>query len=176
MNRYGYYFSSYVDILLPSPNTVTLALDAERDILEQQLCCVKQVLSPIRTFPVELIIEEFTHLCDQTSLPSTGAQTLRLAQVCRKWRCIALSTPSLWTAISGASRDTPSPMPQFHLKTNIYSASCFEGICTVLQVIHYADMTRVHMTHDTCLPYDLKNPVLGTPNRYSQLPSKTNSS
>ncbi|KAJ6459537.1 hypothetical protein C8R45DRAFT_912968 [Mycena sanguinolenta] len=57
---------------------------------------------PVLTLPNEIIAEIFTHYWDPIFLfpQFTGFSPILLAHICRKWRGIALETPTLWRAIS----------------------------------------------------------------------------
>ncbi|KAL0058884.1 hypothetical protein AAF712_014422 [Marasmius tenuissimus] len=75
-------------------------LEAEHGRLQTFVDKHNAVLSPLRRFSAELMIEIFTHC-----LP-VGFQTrdimqapLLLTRVCRSWRTIASETPKLWDAI-----------------------------------------------------------------------------
>ncbi|KAJ3564916.1 hypothetical protein NP233_g7982 [Leucocoprinus birnbaumii] len=64
----------------------------------------KGVLAPISRIPNEILQEIFRHTLPSTFVrPSTRHSPLLLTMICRKWRSIALSTPSLWSSISTTS-------------------------------------------------------------------------
>ncbi|KAJ7128695.1 hypothetical protein C8R44DRAFT_94854 [Mycena epipterygia] len=55
---------------------------------------------PVLTLPNEIISEIiFQSLDSSERLPSDPSSPLFLGHICRKWREIALSTPSLWSTI-----------------------------------------------------------------------------
>ncbi|KAF9000429.1 hypothetical protein BDQ17DRAFT_1427137 [Cyathus striatus] len=54
------------------------------------------ILSPARAFPPELLGEIFFHCLDLSDDPRNNSAPWAVSQVCRWWRSVALSTPSLW--------------------------------------------------------------------------------
>ncbi|KAJ7659757.1 hypothetical protein DFH06DRAFT_1130510 [Mycena polygramma] len=55
---------------------------------------------PFLTLPTEIIIEIFVRcLADKVVLPSSDTLPMVLGSVCRQWRSIALSTPTLWASL-----------------------------------------------------------------------------
>ncbi|KAJ7470992.1 hypothetical protein FB451DRAFT_324350 [Mycena latifolia] len=61
-----------------------------------------QNIYPVLTLPTEIVSEIFTHFVPvyPACPPLVGLLSpSTLGQVCRKWRQIAISTPSLWRAI-----------------------------------------------------------------------------
>ncbi|KAF8882565.1 hypothetical protein BD779DRAFT_1626700, partial [Infundibulicybe gibba] len=64
----------------------------------------KAAISPLRTFPPELLAEIFmafvTMECPRT--PTERCSPFMLMGICSRWRGIVLNTPRLWTRISGA--------------------------------------------------------------------------
>ncbi|KAJ6470252.1 hypothetical protein C8R47DRAFT_1325308 [Mycena vitilis] len=76
------------------------AAQAERAVLRGRLNSYRY---PVFTLPNELVSEIFVHFLPAYPLcpPLTGTRSPELLpQICRKWRDIALSTPTLWRAIS----------------------------------------------------------------------------
>ncbi|THU93094.1 hypothetical protein K435DRAFT_779985 [Dendrothele bispora CBS 962.96] len=61
----------------------------------------RQLLSPIRRFPPEMIAELFTYCLPSTYPPTRDPSEapLLLTLVCKQWREIALCTPYLWSAL-----------------------------------------------------------------------------
>ncbi|KAJ7498048.1 hypothetical protein B0H11DRAFT_1998416 [Mycena galericulata] len=58
---------------------------------------------PVLTLPYEILSEIFTHFLPEYPLcaPTTGLLSpIQLTHICRQWRDMALSTPTLWRAIS----------------------------------------------------------------------------
>ncbi|TDL20351.1 hypothetical protein BD410DRAFT_841449 [Rickenella mellea] len=101
---------------LSSVNDTIARLLTKRDNLNGEVLAHKALLAPARLLLPELISEVFTHsvncippaqggldnnkaLC-RFAIPSVNEAPLVLGQVCRLWREIALSTPSLWSTIS----------------------------------------------------------------------------
>ncbi|TFK59795.1 hypothetical protein BDN72DRAFT_905541 [Pluteus cervinus] len=97
----------------PSFSICGLTLEAAYQKLDEEiaslqgrlsaLCTLRNSLAPISTLPVELISKIFVHtqrdhlmFTKQTDLRSR----LLVSWVCRRWRDIALTTPTLWTTIS----------------------------------------------------------------------------
>ncbi|KAJ6602778.1 hypothetical protein DFH09DRAFT_1019878 [Mycena vulgaris] len=62
--------------------------------------CLEAFRYPVLTLPNEIVSEFFMHLLPVYPLRPKLQAPPKLAQVCRKWRQIAVSTPSLWRAIS----------------------------------------------------------------------------
>ncbi|KAJ7700321.1 hypothetical protein B0H17DRAFT_251208 [Mycena rosella] len=75
------------------------ALQQEKDLVQGRLNAYKY---PVLTLPNEIVSEIFVHFLPvypQRS-PLIGPRSpALLAQICRKWRDIALSTPALWRAV-----------------------------------------------------------------------------
>ncbi|KAJ7605516.1 hypothetical protein DFH06DRAFT_947701, partial [Mycena polygramma] len=68
--------------------------------------------APILNLPPELVCEIFEHcLPPPHTLPSARDAPLLLGQVCRRWRGIALSLPTLWNSISVAHVLAKHPSP-----------------------------------------------------------------
>ncbi|KAJ7720020.1 hypothetical protein B0H16DRAFT_1896953 [Mycena metata] len=73
-------------------------LDEERQELERKL---ETFTYPVSSTPVELVTEIFLACLPANGRvqPSSRAAPLSLAQICRHWREIALSTPRLWSSV-----------------------------------------------------------------------------
>ncbi|KAF7367528.1 F-box domain-containing protein [Mycena sanguinolenta] len=96
-------------------------LDVEILVLEQALSALRVQRTqaqdrldaykyPVLTFPNEITAEIFTHFLPNYPYCPTligGYSPTLLTQVCRKWREIALQTPTLWRAISLPDRNIP---------------------------------------------------------------------
>ncbi|KAJ7659321.1 hypothetical protein DFH06DRAFT_439297 [Mycena polygramma] len=87
--------------MIPTPDRMRIAeLDAQRRLAEARL---GEHISPVLALPTEIICHIFVDTLPTYPLRPTlfgiGSPTM-LAQVCRRWRLIALSTPMLWRAIS----------------------------------------------------------------------------
>ncbi|KAJ6541222.1 hypothetical protein DFH09DRAFT_1174766 [Mycena vulgaris] len=61
---------------------------------------------PVLSLPAKIIAEIFIHCLPSDSSPSPSRAPLLLAQICRQWRIIALTTPSLWRSIHLEGRST----------------------------------------------------------------------
>ncbi|TDL19009.1 hypothetical protein BD410DRAFT_727732, partial [Rickenella mellea] len=98
---------------LSSLNDVIAPLLAKRDRLNDDILLHKALLTPARRLFPELISEVFTHSIShhprpqgklaqkydsprRFAMPSVNETPLVLGRICRSWRRIALSTPSLW--------------------------------------------------------------------------------
>ncbi|TDL19029.1 hypothetical protein BD410DRAFT_774415, partial [Rickenella mellea] len=92
---------------LSSLNQVLLPLIARRDKLSGSIAAHKALLTPARRLPPELVSEIFTHATVYGGLdnlmlprPRVSEAPLKLGRICRRWRQIALSTPSLWSSVT----------------------------------------------------------------------------
>ncbi|KAJ7841543.1 hypothetical protein B0H13DRAFT_2414683 [Mycena leptocephala] len=97
-------------ILHPSPERSVSALREEKNLAQERLDSYKY---PVLKLPNEIVSEIFMHFLPTYRFPPlTGlfSPTL-LTHVCRRWREIALSTPTLWSAI-GASYYDGIPLKQ----------------------------------------------------------------
>ncbi|KAF8913449.1 hypothetical protein CPB85DRAFT_1434083 [Mucidula mucida] len=76
---------------------VVQQLEQEQARMQGVLAKCRGVLSPLRHLPQEILTEIFHFSCvDHTNLLDTSDGPWCLAQVCRRWRNIVLSTPLLW--------------------------------------------------------------------------------
>ncbi|KAJ6610434.1 hypothetical protein B0H10DRAFT_417444 [Mycena sp. CBHHK59/15] len=74
-------------------------LEANRKNIQRQLDSL--VVYPILTLPVEITSQIFIHsLPAEDAQPSTCNAPLLLLEICRAWRQIAISTPSLWATLN----------------------------------------------------------------------------
>ncbi|KAF9475950.1 hypothetical protein BDN70DRAFT_863996, partial [Pholiota conissans] len=75
-------------------------LCAERSELEQMIADNRALASPLRRFPVDLIREIFFHCLPtmHNAIMVSREAPMVLTHVCRAWRTVALSTPSLWAS------------------------------------------------------------------------------
>ncbi|TDL17949.1 hypothetical protein BD410DRAFT_516041 [Rickenella mellea] len=102
-----------MEVELSSLDQMILPLLGKRDTLNDQILAYKALLTPARRLLPELVGEVFTHSIpsgrdtsyshDSSTCtfprPRASETPLKLGRVCRRWRQIALSTPSLWSAI-----------------------------------------------------------------------------
>jgi hypothetical protein len=97
-------------------------LQSEKKLVLERLDSYKY---PVLTLPNEIIAEIFVHFLPVYPLcpPLTGLDSpALLAQICRKWRYIALATPKLWRAISS---DADIPLAQqLHICHTWMTRSC----------------------------------------------------
>ncbi|TDL19026.1 hypothetical protein BD410DRAFT_453586 [Rickenella mellea] len=96
--------SSLNQVLSPSP--------ARCDKLHDSISAHKALLTRAQLLPPELLSEIFTHSSLSESSgsgragilllphPRVSGSPLKLGRICRRWHQIALSTPSLWSAIT----------------------------------------------------------------------------
>ncbi|KAK0502532.1 hypothetical protein EDD18DRAFT_1141367 [Armillaria luteobubalina] len=72
---------------------------ARRRHLQQCINAHQGILSPIRTFPPEILAEIFMPtLDDNYDVFDTKRGPWVLGHVCRRWKCISRSYPALWTS------------------------------------------------------------------------------
>ncbi|KAF9483077.1 hypothetical protein BDN70DRAFT_874313 [Pholiota conissans] len=83
-------------------------LKRERDILEEEIEQHALLLTPFRRLPDDMLREIFIACLqdDRNAFMSCREAPLLLGLVCRKWRDLAYSTPTLW-----ASLHIPYPVP-----------------------------------------------------------------
>ncbi|KAJ6466250.1 hypothetical protein C8R45DRAFT_1219369 [Mycena sanguinolenta] len=76
---------------------ITLQIHTLVELCDHERSCIdslRYIISPIRTLPMELLVEIFElAIDDETHM----ADTHRISQICSDWRKIAHSTPRLWT-------------------------------------------------------------------------------
>jgi hypothetical protein len=73
-------------------------LEDRKTNINDMLNNCRNLLSPLRSLPVEILAEIFRHCFHGTTfLPrSIGDSPWNISQVCRRWRAVALSTSDLW--------------------------------------------------------------------------------
>ncbi|KAJ7684229.1 hypothetical protein DFH06DRAFT_1155067 [Mycena polygramma] len=99
----------HLDIQIRDLREKLRALELEKKLAQERLDSYKY---PVLTVPNELISEIFLHVLPIYPLapPLAGPSSPTvLSQICRRWREIALATPSLWRAIKLSGYDDPSP-------------------------------------------------------------------
>ncbi|KAF7332484.1 F-box domain-containing protein [Mycena kentingensis (nom. inval.)] len=73
------------------------------------------IVYPVLSIPAEITSEIFFHLCFETSMEGNctdpDAAPLLLLRVCRAWRSIATSTPSLWSSFKVKIKKEDSAFP-----------------------------------------------------------------
>ncbi|KAJ7639536.1 hypothetical protein FB45DRAFT_905950 [Roridomyces roridus] len=74
-------------------------LEAEEAQLSQYHSETAAILSRLRRMPPEVLVEIFSWTQGTHPLDGTERTSWVLAQVCRRWREISLSTPSLWATV-----------------------------------------------------------------------------
>ena len=77
------------------------ALLAKQRKLKSQIDAHQALIHPIRRLPKELLQEIFLHCLPTAHLPvmASAEAPMLLTRVCRPWRDLALSTPTLWSSI-----------------------------------------------------------------------------
>ncbi|KAJ7085982.1 hypothetical protein C8R43DRAFT_312225 [Mycena crocata] len=116
-------------------------LDTERQELEAVL---ETFVFPTLTIPSELISKIFLECLPPNGRvrPSKTAAPLLLAQICRQWREIALSTPGLWrsvdftfkTGVSVGGNDWIRSTGSYSLATGwVNTDSPYDGACKLTQ-------------------------------------------
>ncbi|TFK40322.1 hypothetical protein BDQ12DRAFT_680744 [Crucibulum laeve] len=106
-------FSPHITPITPSPFD-----PAELHLAMQELTPLPKSAiassAPIARLPYELLVEIFIHCLPKHPfiIPSRVQAPLVLTQICREWRTIALSTPTLWSSLHinyhDRSKDIPS--------------------------------------------------------------------
>ncbi|KAJ7501054.1 hypothetical protein B0H11DRAFT_2375129 [Mycena galericulata] len=88
----------YIRDRLSDLNTLIAALTAERDAWQAES---DSITYPILSLPPEITAEIFLNCTPPGSMlrPSPSTAPLLLAQICRPWRQIALTTPELWQSL-----------------------------------------------------------------------------
>ncbi|KII83264.1 hypothetical protein PLICRDRAFT_119641, partial [Plicaturopsis crispa FD-325 SS-3] len=84
-----------VETELARMQAVVDRLVLERDELKDMMEGHRDLLTPARALPPELLSQIFIH-CLEEEEPSIDRAPLLLGRVCRRWRSISLSTPELW--------------------------------------------------------------------------------
>ncbi|TDL20806.1 hypothetical protein BD410DRAFT_790482 [Rickenella mellea] len=94
---------------LSSLKQVLSPLLEKHDKLNDRILALKALLTPARRLLPELLSEVFTHANHAESELHSGAlllsrprvydTPLKLGRICRRWRQIAMSTPSLWSGV-----------------------------------------------------------------------------
>ncbi|KAJ2911959.1 hypothetical protein MD484_g8452, partial [Candolleomyces efflorescens] len=100
------FIHSYLDDLESLDSQISEAelvleqLNTEHTQIDTLIKTHQQLIHPIRLVPPEIWAEIFVLSLPSTHLPvmSTSHTPLSLTQVCRIWRGVALSTPSLWAS------------------------------------------------------------------------------
>ncbi|THV00263.1 hypothetical protein K435DRAFT_558724, partial [Dendrothele bispora CBS 962.96] len=90
-----------VDEEIARLDTLLIDLRSRKEKLVSYIHKHRQLLSPIRRLPPEIIAELFT-CCLPAAHPPTrdlSEPPLLLTLVCKQWREIAFSTPCLWSAL-----------------------------------------------------------------------------
>ena len=75
------------------------ALSEQRQVIQDQIQAYKNVVSPARRLPPEIVADIF-RLCtaiENEIFPNPLAAPLLLTQICSGWRQVALQMPELWT-------------------------------------------------------------------------------
>ncbi|KAK0216568.1 hypothetical protein EDD85DRAFT_753608, partial [Armillaria nabsnona] len=76
-------------------------LTNERLHLKQYITAHRSILSPIRTFPSEILAEIFMQtLDDQYDVFDMERGPWALGRVCRHWKDVSRSCPALWNPLS----------------------------------------------------------------------------
>ncbi|KAJ7226502.1 hypothetical protein B0H12DRAFT_275544 [Mycena haematopus] len=69
------------------------------DVLNRALGRVRNLLSPFKHLPHEVLSKIFEHFVQARKTLDSRQQALLLCGVSSRWRSVAISTPSLWTSI-----------------------------------------------------------------------------
>ncbi|KAF5356525.1 hypothetical protein D9758_008263 [Tetrapyrgos nigripes] len=82
-------------------NSEIRELEQKRDSVQTCIDVHRALLSPSRRLPVEILSEIFAHCLPRDRNPncSQSEAPILLGRVCRTWRHVSLSTPSLWASI-----------------------------------------------------------------------------
>ncbi|EIW84579.1 hypothetical protein CONPUDRAFT_50072, partial [Coniophora puteana RWD-64-598 SS2] len=107
---------SVLSLMIKDTKTILKTVNKLRDVLDHTTTDHLRLVSPVLRLPFELLSEIFVLSAEQTvrttlhrnhipyfhrtyRVQAEASGALNVAQVCRKWREVALSTPSLWNAI-----------------------------------------------------------------------------
>ncbi|KAJ2921237.1 hypothetical protein H1R20_g15855, partial [Candolleomyces eurysporus] len=90
-----------LDLQISEAQLVLDQLNTEHREIDRVITTHQGLIHPVRLIPREILTQIFIHSLPSTHLPviSTSQVPLSLTQVCRIWRAVALSTPSLWASI-----------------------------------------------------------------------------
>ncbi|PBK93808.1 hypothetical protein ARMGADRAFT_928211, partial [Armillaria gallica] len=77
-------------------------LSIEKTNAQNHLIDLKSILHPIRYVPDDVVLEVFTAVVvsGKESSVSTDTGLWACSRVCRRWRALVLTTPSLWSDIN----------------------------------------------------------------------------
>src|SRR5271155_4400079 len=77
------------------------ALSKDHDELDRQLTACQSLLTLPRRLPEDILREIFQLglPTDRNAYPSKKTAPLIFTHICRRWRRVAISTPSLWSTI-----------------------------------------------------------------------------
>ncbi|KII91990.1 hypothetical protein PLICRDRAFT_102633, partial [Plicaturopsis crispa FD-325 SS-3] len=75
-------------------------LSRKRTELSKSLKDHRDLLSPIRRLPPEMLSKIFIHCLTDDPRPRADRAPLLLGRVCHAWRLISHSTPQLWSSIA----------------------------------------------------------------------------
>ncbi|KAF5356528.1 hypothetical protein D9758_008266 [Tetrapyrgos nigripes] len=81
--------------------TALRELEQKRDSVQTCIDAHRALLSPSRRLPVEILSEIFAHCLPRDRNPncSQSEAPILLGRVCRTWKHVSFSTPSLWASI-----------------------------------------------------------------------------
>ncbi|KAJ6453119.1 hypothetical protein C8R45DRAFT_915853 [Mycena sanguinolenta] len=98
---------SSVTILRAQIDELSLAIERQKQVLldlekrrSDARCELNATLDPVARLPVEISSDIFAQCLPEFPRPHCGEAPILLLNICRIWRDIAISTPSLWTSIS----------------------------------------------------------------------------
>jgi hypothetical protein len=128
---------------------------------ERSACVVDRLDSykyPVLTLPNEITTEIFLHFLPARPIPIGRLSPLFLCQICRKWREVALSTPSMWSAIHLNLDNTHRYAQQLRLLQTWLERSKGYLLSVALDRSqgNYDDMTRTTQFIEAILPHSAR--------------------
>ncbi|KAF5348993.1 hypothetical protein D9758_012738 [Tetrapyrgos nigripes] len=82
-------------------NAAIIVLQNKQELLHSRIEQCRSLLAPIRRIPPELLARIFSFACSKSeATDKLDCPAVRLSQVCKGWRELTHTTPSLWSSLS----------------------------------------------------------------------------